>query len=108
MMAAKKKAAELVEAALRHQKTLLNDPKTPPKLKFEITKDILDRGGIPRITASKVSNTTQVIGGAELRQEREMVLAEFREIKKELKQIEGGNDVSERDGEERGKRAEAV
>lgn len=106
MMAAKNKAAELVETAIRQQKTLLNDPTTPPKLKFEITKDILDRGGVPRITASKVSNTTQVIAGAELRQEREMVLAEFREIKKELKQIEGGEDVSGGDSEEKGIRAE--
>lgn len=85
------KAAQLSELAFEKQEELLRDPNTPPKLRFEVSKDILDRGGYPRVSSTSVENTHKVLTGEDLREERKMLLAEFEEIKRERKQLEGGD-----------------
>lgn len=88
------RAAQLSELAFEKQEELLRDPNTPAKLRFEVSKDILDRGGYPRVSSTSIQNTHKLLTGDDLREERKMLLTKYQEIKKELNQIEGGEDAT--------------
>jgi hypothetical protein len=94
-----KKATSLVAKAFEVQEALLNDESLSPSLRLKVSQDIFDRHGYPKFSASQSLNTTKVIGGADLEAERKELVAEFKVIKEEFKQIEEGR-FDDSDGEE--------
>lgn len=93
----KNKAVGLSKKAFDELESLLDDKRTPRTLKFKVCQDILDRGGYPKYSATSIQNTTKVLTGADLKQEREELLAEFKEVKKEIRQLEEGKIDGKRD-----------
>lgn len=94
------RAQELSELAFQQQEELLRDPNTPSKLRFEVSRDILDRAGYPRISGTTVQQTHKLLTGDDLRKEREAILTKWEEVKKEMKQLEGGDNVGNGTNEE--------
>ncbi|MEA1909921.1 MAG: hypothetical protein U9M89_02790 [Patescibacteria group bacterium] len=81
------KASELNEKAFKALENILIDSKASPALKVKVAQDILDRGGHPKFSAQSIKTTQVTIGGADLKAEREELLAEYDVIAKELRQI---------------------
>lgn len=104
-MMARNKAAALVDKAFKTQETILDDEGASPALRFKVSQDVLDRGGYPKFSASSSVNTTRVLESGTLKQEREELLAEYKMVRDERKQLEeaesGGKQESDSGSEPR-------
>ena len=85
----KHKDSDLVDEAKETLRKMLNDAKVPPATRSKIAQDILDRYGAPKRSMQAIKSVTVSQLQDNIKEERKLLLTEYEEIKKEMKEIEG-------------------